>query len=165
MNETTMNEAEASTPKFAKTLFASKMLMGKSLAAIKSSSAFAWHAYLGAAMSAEESAVGFVKSMANKGAEVDSKARAGLSKKLESVTAKTKSKKAEFITLSKDKVVSLEKFIGAKFKRSLTVAGVPTASDIEQLNDVMTEMSKAIEELSSIAGGPAKTKRARAASG
>ncbi len=162
---TTVEEAETATtnPKFAKTLLTSKLLMGKSLAALKSSSTFAWHAYLGTAAMAEESTVGFIKSMAAKGAGLDEKARAKVTEKVGTVSDKTKSAKAKLVTLSKDKVVTLEKFIGSKFKRSLHTAGVPTTTDIEQLSDVMSEMSKAIEELSA-AAAPAKSKRARTAS-
>ncbi len=112
---------------------------------------FAWRTCLGAAISAEQAAVGWAKNMAEKGAEFETKAKSGAQEKLQNSPIRNK---------AQEKIADLETMIDKGVNRSLNFIGVPTKKDINTLTHLIQDMADAINELAEeTLKSPSKAKR------
>lgn len=161
VTETIPEPSDSAVGSFSKGLAQSKLLAAKSLANVSKSSQFIWHTCLGSAATAEENLVSLSKSMAKKGAEIDTKAKAEAMAKMNKVKATAKQRKESITNISKEKIESVEKFISKGLNKSLHAAGVPTRGDLDKLALLMSDMSKSLEELTAV--GELKRKRGGAA--
>jgi len=155
--ETIAEEVTASAaPLLAKGVGEAKKMFSKSLYRFTKSSQFMWHAYLGTAATAEETAVSFAKSMAEKGSSVESKAMKTIDSRISKLKAKSMEAKARLSKLSSAKVEKVEKTIGMGLNKTLLTVGVPTKGDMDELALLMSDMSKSIESLVPLAEAKAK---------
>ncbi|GAB1268921.1 hypothetical protein NBRC116493_21740 [Aurantivibrio infirmus] len=128
----------------------SKAAVSKSLSKLTKPYQFIWHAALGTASLTEKNVSEFTQAMADKGTEVEAKAKEDIDKKIMGVKLAVLTKRKKILDFSKRKINKVEGLIGKGFSRTLHAAGVPTKGDMEQIALLMSEMSGAIEELTAL---------------
>lgn len=148
--ETSTHELSASNVQPIKaaneTLGRSRQLASRSVKAVTSSYRFMWHAWLGTAVTSQETATKFVVDMAKRGEDAEEKARARLNETYKE--AKSASERMKHDAAAR--VDKLEARVGKTMGRSLRFMGVPSRTDMDRLTLLMADMSESIEELTAL---------------
>lgn len=124
----------------------SKNIAAKSLSTVGNSYKFMWHAWLGTAVTSQQTATSFAQDMAKKGEQTEKQARAQLDRRLK----EAKSASARLREKARARIDTLESKVGSNMSRSLHFMGVPTRSDVDKLALLMADMSESIDELTTM---------------
>lgn len=124
----------------------SRTMATKSFNTVANTYKFAWRAWLGTAVTGQQTATSFARDMAKKGEETETLAR----KKINDGYAEAKSASVRLREQAKTRIDVLEDKVGKGMGRSLHFMGVPTREDVDRLALLMAEMSESIDELTSM---------------
>lgn len=124
----------------------SKNVAAKSLSTVANSYKFAWHTWLGTAVTTQETATRFAQNMAKKGEESEKHARERLNERLQ----EAKSRSMKLRDRARARMDVLEERVGRSMGRSLHFMGVPTRGDVDKLALLMADMSESIDELTAL---------------
>ncbi|MEX1032617.1 MAG: phasin family protein [Cellvibrionaceae bacterium] len=133
-------------PSMTGTVEYSKNMAAKSLNTMANSSKFVWHAWLGTAVTGQETATSFAQDMAKKGEQVEERARKRINERIN----EAKSKSVQLRDKAKARIDVLEDRVGSSMSRSLHFMGVPTRSDVDRLALLMADMSESLDELTAM---------------
>lgn len=122
------------------TVEGSKRLSVKSLSMVANFHKLAWHAWLGAAVTVQQTATSVTQSMAVKGEKIEGTARNKISERF----SEAESNSLKLRDKARARVDLLEQKVGK------AILGVPTQRDVDKLALLMADMSESINELANL---------------
>lgn len=124
----------------------SKNMAAKSLSTVANSYKFVWHAWLGTAVTSQETATKFAQTMAKRGEETEKQAMARVSQRLD----EARSASMKLRDSARNRIDVIEEKVGSNMGRSLHFMGVPTRGDVDKLALLMADMSESLDELTAM---------------